>query len=83
VAEQNNVSSRFFIGRKNAVSISVEKTNHGVVGSLPAAVFENADVCSLGNGLPNAFCQLDRAVVGVVVTHKTAHETDDNVVGRR
>jgi len=82
VAEEDDVSARFFIGGKHAVVIGVEETKHFRVGLFSPAVLENADVSVLGNGLLDALRELNRAMMGIVMTYKTTHETDDNV-GRR
>jgi len=63
--------------------IGVEETKHFRVGLFSAAVLENADVSVLGNGLLDALRELNRAMMGIVMTYKTTHETDDNVDGER
>jgi hypothetical protein len=79
VAEQDNVGASFFLSGKHAVAIGIEKSEHRVVGLLPAPILKNANVSPLGNGLPDALSELNRSVTGVVMADKPAHETDDDV----
>jgi len=79
VAEEDDAGVSFFLGGKDAVVISVEQTNDGVIGLFSAAVFEDLNISALGEGLADALCELNRAVVRVIRTYETADEADHDI----
>jgi hypothetical protein len=58
--------------------IDIKQAHHGIVGTLPAAVFEDRNVSVLGRNSLDSLGEANRAVVKVVVAYEAAHETDDN-----
>jgi hypothetical protein len=63
--------------------IGIEKTEHDLMSPLSAAILENPDVSALGDGLVDVLGELNRAMVGIVVVHESAHKTDDDVGSSR
>jgi len=69
----------FLVGGEEAIAISVEQADDIVIGLFPATIFENPDVGVFGNGSLDLLCQLNRAVVWVVMVHESAYETDYDI----
>ncbi len=62
--------------------IGIEQSNDAVEGLFSSPVFENPDIGVLGNCSLDLLCELNRAVMRIVVADETAYEADHNV-GRR
>ena len=76
VAEENDARVRLLVRGKIAIMIGIEQSENGVIGPLPAPVFEDADVSVFGNSALDPTRELNRAVVRVVMADETTHETD-------
>ena len=48
-----------------------------------APVFKDSNIRSGRNGLPEALCQLNRAVMRIIVIDEAADKTDENVLWNR
>ena len=72
---------RFLFGGEYAVAIGVEQIDDDVISTFSAAVLENANVGSLGNGLADALRQLNWAVMRIVVVDEPTDEADHNIRG--
>jgi hypothetical protein len=81
VTEKHDSSIPSFRLGQNAVVIGVELPDNGTVSTLPVPVFKGLDGDAGGIGFAQALSQLDRAVTGVIVTHKPADETNNDVRG--
>jgi hypothetical protein len=79
VSEEDDVSAIFFLGGKYAVMIGIKETEYVFVSALSASVLEDAYVGSFRNRLLDAFCELDGAVMRIVMTDEAADETDHNI----
>ena len=79
MAEQNDARAGFFAVGQNAIMITIEQAEDGLVGGFPVAVFEHLDVGSAGQIPANALRQLDWTVIGIVVTDESTGEANDNV----
>jgi len=81
MSENDDACSRLFFGGKTAVVIDIEQAHDGVVGTLPAAVFEDPNVGVFGSRALDPLSKTNGAVVKIVVAYEAAHETDDNAGG--
>ncbi len=78
VAEENYAGPSLLFAGKNSVVIRVQKSNDGIVGSLPPPVLEDTDKGLFGNSSLDLLRQLNRAVVRAVVSDEATHKTDHN-----
>ena len=79
MAEENDVGVGFFFEGKCAIVIRIQQLQDGLVGSLPAAVLEYADVGAFGKRLTDLLGQLNGPVMRVVMPDEATDETDHNV----
>src|ERR1700676_3845866 len=83
LAEKNDAGSGFLFGGENAVAVCVEQLDDCVVGALSPPIFEDSHIRVLGKFRANSLCELNWAVVLIVVADEATHETDHDVGWRR
>lgn len=84
LTEQNDVGARFFVGGKNAVAVGIEQVKNRGVGAFAVAILEDSNVGSGRKVRTNAFGELNRAMMRIVMADETADEANDDVgSGRR
>lgn len=63
--------------------VGVESCDDVIVGLSLATVLENSNVSILGKCLAKTLRQLDGPMMRIIVTYKTAHESDHDGTGAR
>ena len=81
MAEQDDAGGGFLIGREDAVTIGIEESEDGLESLFPATILEDPDVGIWWNDGADALCELNRAVMEIIVAHEAAYEADHNGIG--
>jgi len=82
LTEEDDAGASFLFGGEKAIAVGIEKTEDGLVGTLPAPVFEDFHIRVFGKLWANFLRQPNRAVVLIVMTDEATHETNHNI-GRK
>jgi hypothetical protein len=62
--------------------IGVQQAQDGLVRGFSVAVLEDLDRSAFGKVLANSLRELHGTMMGIVVAHKTARKTDEDITGR-
>ena len=79
LTEKYDAGSGFLFGGENAVAVGVEELDDRVVGALSPPIFEDPHVRVFGKFRTNSLCELNWAVVLIVVANEATDETDHDV----
>ncbi len=77
--EKNDARLRFLLLAEHAIVIAIEQPKNGFIGSFSVPVFKDLDRIAFRKVLPYPLCKFHRAVMRIIVAHKAARKTDQDV----
>ena len=79
MAEENDARLRFFLIAEDAIVIDVEQAQYCFVSSFPVAVLKDLNRVAFRKVLSNPLRKFHGSVVRIIVAHKAARKTDDDI----